>query len=98
MHIVRVLFNVKSESVSQVRAYVREHAAEGASFPGNVTYAFRQDPEEPRRWLLFEEWEDESAFDAYKRSEHFAAASRALGPLMDGPPATAYYRGERVGP
>jgi quinol monooxygenase YgiN len=50
--------------------------------PGNLTYGFYADIEQPGRYQLYEEWETQEAIDAHNASDHFAAfmvASAELG-------------------
>ena len=48
--------------------------------------------------LVYEEWTDRSAFDAYRTSEYFEQGGAILWPAMAGAPDSAYYESERVGP
>ena len=50
--------------------------------PGNLSYGFYADVEQPGRYQLYEEWETQEAIDGHNASEHFAAfmvASAELG-------------------
>ncbi len=49
--------------------------------PGNETYEYTQDPTDPARWRVFEEWKDEDSINAHMGSEHMAAFLGAAGEL-----------------
>jgi quinol monooxygenase YgiN len=49
--------------------------------PGNIAYEYTNDPTDPSRWRVFEEWEDEDAINAHMGSEHMAAFLGAAGEL-----------------
>ena len=50
------------------------------------------------RVVLAEEWSSRDDFERYTSSDQFAATMAAVGPLLAGPPNSAYYEAERVGP
>lgn len=39
--------------------------------PGNLAYAIHRDPEDPRVFLLYEQYADQEAYAAHGASEHF---------------------------
>ena len=39
--------------------------------PGNLTYVVHRDPEDPRRFVIYESYVDEAAYTAHAESEHF---------------------------
>jgi quinol monooxygenase YgiN len=39
--------------------------------PGNLYYQAQRDPENPRLFLLYEQYEDEAGYEAHMASEHF---------------------------
>jgi quinol monooxygenase YgiN len=48
--------------------------------PGNVHYIAHRDPEDPRVFLLYEQYRDKAAFEAHGETEHFKEI--ALGELF----------------
>ena len=58
----------EEEAVEQI---LRENAAESRSEPGCRTFAVSRSTEEPRTYVLYEEYDDEDAFTAHRTSEHF---------------------------
>ena len=49
--------------------------------PGNLSYGFYAHLDDPGRYQLYEEWEDEAALDAHSASEHLATFFAAIGEL-----------------
>src|SRR4051812_39285086 len=39
--------------------------------PGNLMYLVHRSVNEPRRFMLYEQYKDQAAFDAHRASEHF---------------------------
>jgi quinol monooxygenase YgiN len=58
-------------------ALVKETRAES----GNVAYEYTQDPTDPARWRVFEEWADEDAVNTHMGTEHMAQFLGAAGEL-----------------
>ena len=51
---------------------------------GNVHYLAHRDPEDPRVFLMYEQYRDKAAFEAHGASEHFKQlALGELFPLME---------------
>ena len=98
MVVVRVAFEVQPTSVSALQQHIAAEVPAARAVPGCQVYAFWQDPTEPCRWLLYEEWANAEAFAAYKASPLFAAAGRVLFPMMVGKPSSADFEAAQVGP
>ncbi|MEN3279231.1 MAG: hypothetical protein V7607_371 [Solirubrobacteraceae bacterium] len=63
---------------------VRELAAASSAEPGNVHYIPHRDPEDPRVFLLYEQYRDKAAFEEHGQTEHFKTlAAGQLFPLME---------------
>jgi quinol monooxygenase YgiN len=51
--------------------------------PGNIHYIPHRDPQDPRAFVLYEQYDDEAAFKAHGETEHFQSiAVGELFPLM----------------
>jgi quinol monooxygenase YgiN len=50
-----------------------ELSAETRKETGNLSYEYWQDPTNPGRWRVFEEWESEDAITAHMATPHMAA-------------------------
>jgi quinol monooxygenase YgiN len=63
---------------------LRELTAASSAEPGNVHYIPHRDPENPRAFVLYEQYRDEAAFAEHGQTEHFQTlAAGQLFPLME---------------
>jgi quinol monooxygenase YgiN len=54
------------------------------SEPGNVHYIAHRDPEDPRVFLMYEQYRDKAAFEAHGATDHFKSLGPGqLFPLME---------------
>lgn len=52
--------------------------------PGNIIYQAHRDPEDPRVFLMYEQYDDKAAFEAHGASDHFKDLGLGqLFPLME---------------
>jgi quinol monooxygenase YgiN len=52
--------------------------------PGNVHYIPHRDPEDPKVFLIYEQYRDKAAFEEHGQTEHFKSiALEELFPLME---------------
>lgn len=54
-----------------VAAALAQMVEPSRSEPGNLAYQVHRDPEDPRRFVLYELYADEAAYAAHGESEHF---------------------------
>jgi quinol monooxygenase YgiN len=58
-------------------------AASGAE-PGNIHYITHRDPENPRVFMIYEQYRDKAAFEEHGQSNHFKTIGAGeLFPLME---------------
>jgi quinol monooxygenase YgiN len=50
---------------------IRRLAEASAAEPGNVHYIAHRDPENPRVFLMYEQYRDKAAFEEHGQAEHF---------------------------
>ena len=98
MVVVRVQLEVKEDSVDAFVAYLQQEREAVLQMEGALRYKVFGDPIQPTHFILYEEWASKEAFEAYQASENFRQSFAVLGPMMAGPPDSAYYAAERVGP
>jgi quinol monooxygenase YgiN len=53
--------------------------------PGCVDYRFWSATDDPGAFLLFEQWEEQSALEAHLAAPHMAAFLAQIGSAVDGP-------------
>jgi quinol monooxygenase YgiN len=57
--------------------------------PGNHAYSLHRSTQDPRVFMLYGEYEDQAAFDAYHA--HLREMDIDLQALLDGPPIVEFY-------
>jgi quinol monooxygenase YgiN len=63
---------------------IRELTPASAAEPGCVHYIPHRDAENPRTFMLYEQYRDQAAFEAHGQTEHFQRlAAGQLFPLME---------------
>ena len=63
---------------------IRELTAVSSAEPGNIHYIPHRDAENPRTFMIYEQYRDEAAFEAHGQTEHFQRlAAGQLFPLME---------------
>ena len=63
---------------------IPELAAASSAEPGNVHYIPHRDPEDPRVFVIYEQYRDKAAFEEHGQTEHFQALGPGeLFPLME---------------
>lgn len=67
-------------------------------FDGCELFAVSVDGTDANTIMIAEEWATRSDFERYQTSDHFAAIMATVAPHLAGPPDSAYYVGDRVGP
>jgi quinol monooxygenase YgiN len=70
-YVVTALWHAKTGSEDRVVAVLAELARASRAEPGCVQFQPNRAIEDPRRFLLYEEYDDETAFEAHTASEHF---------------------------
>ena len=67
-----------------VAELLRENAGASRAEPGCLEFSVYQAIDEPRAFLLYERYTDENAFQAHRRTDHFARIiERQVVPLLD---------------
>jgi|SRR5689334_23723135 quinol monooxygenase YgiN len=67
-------------------------AAASRQEPGNIHYILNRSVDDPRTFLIYEQYRDEDAFKEHGQTEHFKAiALEQLFPLMEGERERTFY-------
>ncbi len=67
-------------------------------FDGCDLFVVSVDTSDPNVVMIAEEWQSKAAFDTYLASDRFSTTMAVAAPCLAGPPESAYYDAERVGP
>ena len=71
MYVVVAKWVAREGEEDAVEKILRENSAESRREPGCRTFAVSRSTEEPRTYVLYEEYDDEAAFEAHRTSDHF---------------------------
>jgi quinol monooxygenase YgiN len=71
MYVVVAKWVAREGEEAAIEQILRENAAESRREPGCRTFAVSRSTEEPRTYVLYEEYADEDAFQAHRTSPHF---------------------------
>ena len=98
MIVIKARARILPDKRDQIAAAARAMAAATETEPGNISYTFSQDLEDPNVIHLFEEWEDESSLAEHFTLPHMADFVVALGEVLDGDMPTTKYVVSSHGP
>lgn len=73
MIVISGTIDLDPDKSSRMTELSGELSAETRKEPGNISYEYWQDPTNPGRWRVFEEWESEDAITAHMAAPHMAA-------------------------
>jgi len=79
-------------------AAAREMMSETRKEKGCISYTFSADLEDPGRFRIFEEWQDDAALAAHFKSPHMASFQKAVGGLGVREMTVQRYEVSKVGP
>jgi quinol monooxygenase YgiN len=73
MHVITAEYYTKEGNDDEVAAHLREMVAFSNSDqePGCILYVVNRSSDDPRRFLLYEQYADEAAFDAHTKTALF---------------------------
>ncbi|MHB1928027.1 MAG: putative quinol monooxygenase [Acidimicrobiales bacterium] len=71
MHIVVAHYRARAGAGDQVADAIRAHVAASRAEPGCRMFLVNRSTEDPDRFVLYEQYDDVTAFDAHRDSEHF---------------------------
>lgn len=96
--VIRVALEVAPENAATFEKAIEEERKEVLKMDGCERYALYRSPTSPTSYLLYEEWRNEAAFKRFQKSDVLKRSFKVLGPLLAGPPQSAYFRSVQVGP
>ena len=96
MVVIRVAMRAPANGRDALLEVLQREVAASRASAGCVRFELFQSIEEPYTFLLYEEWQDVAAFDAYRSSPEFHERGKAIFPLLDGKPDPAYYLAEPI--
>ena len=83
MLIVIAQYVTKSGAAEEVARILRRHVADSRAEPGCLEFTVHQSVDSPERFVLYERYVDEDAFQAHRESLHFSVnIERGAIPLL----------------
>jgi len=70
-YVVIARWTAKEGEEDAVAAVLSKLIEPSRAEPGNLTYVVHRDPEDARRFVVYESYVDEAAYTAHAESEHF---------------------------
>ena len=67
----------------EIAAMLRDHVRATRDEPGCVAFVVSRSVDEPERFVLFERFVDEAAFQSHRNSPHFERFIEHGGPLLE---------------
>jgi quinol monooxygenase YgiN len=73
MDVITVIahYRTRPEAAQEVRALLAQHARASNAESGCIGFLAHQDSEDPARFALYETYDDDAAFAAHRRTNHF---------------------------
>ncbi len=94
MIVIRVLLQIKADVTENFVHHMKQETKEMQSFEGCERFALYSDVSDENTFLLYEEWQTQHHFDAYKNSETFKKNGEKVFPMIAGKPDSAYFSAE----
>ena len=70
---------IKPDKIDAFLAAANEAIEKSRAEAGNTSYSLFQDPEDPTKFLFFEEWKNQDAVDTHFATDHFQNFGGVLG-------------------
>lgn len=97
MVVIRVLVNVKPEASDAFVDHAKREMTEvKQKFAGCERFALYGDLVKENTFLLYEEWQTQENFDAYRTSVYFQQNGEKLYAMMADTPDSAYFTAEAL--
>lgn len=96
MIVVRVAMRAPADGREALQKILQREVVASRASAGCLRFELFQSIEDAYTFLLYEEWKDLAAFDAYRTSPEFHERGKAIFPLLGGKPDPAYYRAEPI--
>ena len=76
-------YRTHPDKADEVRALLARHSRASAAETGCIQFLAHQDTEDPARFALYETYEDDAAFAAHRRTNHFRVnIEQTLVPML----------------
>ena len=91
-YVLTVRMTVREGEEERALELFEQLAAASQQEPGNIHYILNRAVDNPRTFLIYEQYRDEGAFKEHGQTEHFKSiALEQLFPLMEGERERTFY-------
>jgi len=84
--------HIRPECKEKAFELLKELIAITRTEPGNISYQYFQDCNDPEYYAMIELWENQEALKAHLESDHFKRIIPQLGEMMAGPTRLEVYQ------
>lgn len=91
MIIIHVQVKIKPEKRSKFLEIARQEAEQARTLQGCIRYEWMGDVNGDDTFTVYEEWETQADFDAYKQSDYFKQLNNVFAALVAAAPDSHYY-------
>lgn len=91
MLVVHATFPIDPDSRDEALDLIESLAERSRDEDGIIDYRVATDIDDPNRFRVFEQYEDEAAFDTHAETEHFESFEAALPDLLAGEPEVTQF-------
>jgi quinol monooxygenase YgiN len=94
--VIHVQVKIKPEKRSEFLHLIEQDVNDTHLQPGCVEYQWLANTNDPNSFTLYEEWESQADFDAFKNSGYFQQLNSAFAALIAEAPKSHYYAAEAI--
>jgi len=89
--IIAAHLTLKPEKIALFLNFTTALIEKSRTEEGNISYTLYQNPNDPLKFLFFEEWKSQDAIDIHFATEHFQEFDKTIGEYIAEPPVITIY-------
>lgn len=96
MVVIRIRIESKEGQSNTLTEIITKVSDEVRKQTGCAMFELFRSTEDTKAFLLYQEWQDQASFEAYKLSDPFKTMGTALPPLLASKPESVYFEGAKT--
>ena len=92
-YVVLVVFSVEPDRAKEFSQVMADSVADVRAAKGNRCYDFNRDPADPNRFMLYEIFDDEAAWEAHHARPALQKLLETIRPMLIGKPQRSVWAG-----
>ena len=92
-YVVLVVFSVEPDRAGEFSQIMADSVADVRAAKGNQRYDFNHDPADPNRFMLYERFDDEAAWEAHHARPALQKLLETIKPMLIGKPQRSVWSG-----